>query len=221
MSDGRRAPLGLLGGTFDPVHYGHLAIAEQTRETLGLERVLFIPAARPPHKPDQPITAVEHRVAMVELAIADADTFALGRHELDRPGPSYAADTVIGGGPAERGRGPRGTHLHPVRGSAGGPAQLARHRTACCTPAGWRWCRGGATRPRRPPGSTRSSRAAGTASSSWPGRSSVTRHPTSVPVRRPGGPSATSCRPPSSATSSCTSCIDPKPDPTPDQRSLA
>jgi nicotinate-nucleotide adenylyltransferase len=94
LSDGRRAALGLLGGTFDPVHYGHLAIAEQTCETLGLERVLFIPSARPPHKPDQPITAVEHRVAMVELAIADADSFALGRHELDRPGPSYAADTV-------------------------------------------------------------------------------------------------------------------------------
>ena len=94
LSDGRRTPLGLLGGTFDPVHYGHLAIAEQTRETLGLERVVFIPAARPPHKPDQPITAVEHRVAMVELAIADAGTFALGRYELDRHGPSYAADTV-------------------------------------------------------------------------------------------------------------------------------
>jgi nicotinate-nucleotide adenylyltransferase len=94
VSGGGRAPLGLLGGTFDPVHYGHLTIADQTRETLGLERVLFIPAARPPHKSDQPITASEHRVAMVELAIADDASFALGRHELDRPGPSYTADTV-------------------------------------------------------------------------------------------------------------------------------
>jgi nicotinate-nucleotide adenylyltransferase len=89
-----RAPVGLLGGTFDPVHYGHLAIAEQTREALGLQGVLFIPAARPPHKLDQPITDAQHRVAMVELAIADADSFLLGRHELDRPGPSYSADTV-------------------------------------------------------------------------------------------------------------------------------
>ena len=94
MSGGGRAPLGLLGGTFDPVHFGHLAIAEQTREALGLERVLFIPAARPPHKPDQPITAPEHRTAMVELAIAGDAWFALGRQELDRPGPSFAVDTV-------------------------------------------------------------------------------------------------------------------------------
>lgn len=86
--------LGVLGGTFDPVHLGHLAIAEEARETLGLERVLFVPAARPPHKPDRPVTAADHRLAMVELAIAGNPCFAASRLELDRDGPSYTADTL-------------------------------------------------------------------------------------------------------------------------------
>lgn len=85
---------GILGGTFDPVHYGHLAVAEDVRETLGLERVLFVPAGIPPHKPDRLITPPAHRVAMVELAIAGNPAFALSRVEVDRTGPSYAADTV-------------------------------------------------------------------------------------------------------------------------------
>lgn len=83
-----------MGGTFDPIHLGHLAIAEEARETLGLERVLFVPAARPPHKPDRPVTPAEHRLAMVELAIAGNPCFAASRIELDRDGPSYTADTL-------------------------------------------------------------------------------------------------------------------------------
>ena len=85
---------GLLGGTFDPVHFAHLAIAEQAREALGLTGVLFVPAAIPPHKLGQRITPVEHRIAMVGLAIADNPGFRVSRVEADRPGPSYTADTV-------------------------------------------------------------------------------------------------------------------------------
>ncbi len=86
--------VGILGGTFDPIHLGHLAIAEEVRETLGLERVLFVPAAMPPHKPNRTLAPAEHRVAMVELAIADNPAFELSRLEVDRPGPSYAVDTL-------------------------------------------------------------------------------------------------------------------------------
>lgn len=86
--------IGLLGGTFDPIHYGHLAIAEEVREALGLERVLFVPSGIPPHKPGRPISPAEDRVAMVRLAIADNPAFALSRVEVDRPGPSFAVETL-------------------------------------------------------------------------------------------------------------------------------
>jgi nicotinate-nucleotide adenylyltransferase len=89
-----RGSIGVLGGTFDPIHFGHLVIAEEVRETLGLERVLFVPAGIPPHKPGRPITPAEDRVAMVELALAGNPTFELSRLEVDRPGPSYAVDTL-------------------------------------------------------------------------------------------------------------------------------
>jgi nicotinate-nucleotide adenylyltransferase len=85
---------GILGGTFDPIHYGHLALAENAREELGLEGVLFLPAGLPPHKPERVVTDAADRVAMVEAAIADNPAFALSRLEVDRPGPSYAVDTV-------------------------------------------------------------------------------------------------------------------------------
>lgn len=87
-------PWGILGGTFDPIHDAHLAIAEQTRETLGLRGILFIPNAVPPHKRDREVTSAEHRAAMVGLAIADNPSFRLSRVELDRPGPSYTVDTL-------------------------------------------------------------------------------------------------------------------------------
>jgi nicotinate-nucleotide adenylyltransferase len=85
---------GVLGGTFDPIHIGHLAIAEEARETVGLERVLFVPAGQPPHKPGRPITPATDRLAMVALAIEDNPAFELSRAEVDRPGPSYAVDTL-------------------------------------------------------------------------------------------------------------------------------
>jgi len=86
--------LGLMGGTFNPIHYGHLAAAEECRARLGLDRVLFIPAGEPPHKRGRPVTPAADRVAMVELAIADNPGFELCRIEVERCGPSYTADTL-------------------------------------------------------------------------------------------------------------------------------
>ncbi len=85
---------GVLGGTFDPPHYAHLAIAEEARDALGLAGVLFVPTAVPPHKLGRRIAPAPDRVAMVELAIADNPAFRLSRVEVDRPGPSYTADTI-------------------------------------------------------------------------------------------------------------------------------
>jgi nicotinate-nucleotide adenylyltransferase len=86
--------LGVFGGTFDPIHLAHLAVAESARDSLGLARVLFIPAGVPPHKPGQPITPAPDRLAMVEAAIAGNPAFEASRIELDRPGPSYTVDTL-------------------------------------------------------------------------------------------------------------------------------
>jgi len=86
--------LGVMGGTFDPIHYGHLAAAEEARMQLKLERVLFAPVRIPPHKPDEEILALEHRLAMVELAIASNPHFSLSRVDIDRPAPYYTIDTI-------------------------------------------------------------------------------------------------------------------------------
>lgn len=91
-----RPTIGLMGGTFDPIHLGHLAIAEEARESLALDRILFMPAGEPPHKPPSEVTTVEHRVAMVALAIEGNAAFELSRIEVDRPGPSYTVETVEG-----------------------------------------------------------------------------------------------------------------------------
>jgi nicotinate-nucleotide adenylyltransferase len=90
----RNGALGILGGTFDPIHIAHLAVAQEAWETLELERILFIPAGIPPHKQGHPITSAEDRLAMIELAIADNPAFAASRIELDREGPSYTVDTL-------------------------------------------------------------------------------------------------------------------------------
>jgi nicotinate-nucleotide adenylyltransferase len=91
---GARGALGLFGGTFDPIHWGHLLLAESAREALGLTQLQFVPARVPPHKQDQQVTATEHRLAMLELAIADNPAFALCRWELEQTGPSYTVDTL-------------------------------------------------------------------------------------------------------------------------------
>ena len=86
--------VGLLGGTFDPIHYGHLAIADEVAEALRLDRVYFIPAARPPHKLDLQISSAVDRAAMVDAAIADNPRFRFCSIELEREGPSYTVDTL-------------------------------------------------------------------------------------------------------------------------------
>lgn len=86
--------LGVLGGTFDPIHLGHLILAEEARDRLRLDRVLLAPAADPPHKAGRRISPAEHRVRMVALAIADNPHLALSRVDVDRPGPHYTLDMV-------------------------------------------------------------------------------------------------------------------------------
>jgi nicotinate-nucleotide adenylyltransferase len=84
----------VFGGTFDPVHLGHLAIAEQAIDELDLAGVLWVPAGMPPHKTDKVVTPARHRGAMVELAVAGNPRFRVSRVELERQGPSYSVDTV-------------------------------------------------------------------------------------------------------------------------------
>ena len=91
MSAGR---LGIFGGTFDPPHLGHLILAAEAQAQLGLDRVLFVLTADPPHKRDYAITPVEDRLAMLAAAIKGQDIFKLSRVEIDRPGPHYAVDTM-------------------------------------------------------------------------------------------------------------------------------
>ena len=86
--------LGVLGGTFDPVHLGHLILAEVAREQLGLERVLFVPAGQPWRKGERTVATAEQRVAMLRLAMAGNASFELSTVELERPGPSYTVDTL-------------------------------------------------------------------------------------------------------------------------------
>jgi nicotinate-nucleotide adenylyltransferase len=86
--------MGLIGGTFDPIHYAHLAIAEEVRTALDLTEMVFIPAGQPPHKLGQNYTQSSHRLAMVQLAIASNPHFTFSRVEIDRQGPSYLVDTL-------------------------------------------------------------------------------------------------------------------------------
>lgn len=89
-----RRRIGVFGGTFDPVHVGHLIVAAEMRFALALDIVLWVPAGDPPHKPNQIITSARHRLRMLELAIAGRDEFAIDPIDLERGGPSYTADTV-------------------------------------------------------------------------------------------------------------------------------
>ncbi len=86
--------LGVFGGTFHPVHLGHLRAAEEVREALGLERVLFVPAKIPPHKEAGGIAPPEQRLEMVRRAVADNPRFEVSDLELRRSGPSYSIDTL-------------------------------------------------------------------------------------------------------------------------------
>jgi len=86
--------IGLFGGTFDPIHWGHLRSAEEVREAFSLDRILFVPTSVPPHKKNQPTTLARDRLQMVRLAVANNKRFAPSTVEIQRPGVSYSIDTV-------------------------------------------------------------------------------------------------------------------------------
>ncbi len=86
--------IGIYGGTFDPVHLGHLVLAEQCREQCRLDEVWFVPAGTPPHKTDTEISSSQRRREMLELAVAGHESFRIQTLELDRPGLSYTVDTL-------------------------------------------------------------------------------------------------------------------------------
>ncbi len=86
--------LAIMGGTLDPIHYGHLVAAEGARSEFKLDKVIFVPSGNPPHKVDVTVTDAEHRFSMTQLAIASNPNFEISRLEIDRQGLSYAVDTV-------------------------------------------------------------------------------------------------------------------------------
>ncbi len=94
MSDAKRK-IGIMGGTFDPIHTGHLVTAEAVRIEYGLDQVLFIPASNPPHKQDSQVTAANHRYIMTVMATSSNPYFYVSPIELERPGLSYTIDTVM------------------------------------------------------------------------------------------------------------------------------
>jgi len=89
-----RQRIGVLGGTFDPVHNGHLHIADALRTALDLDGALWVPAGRPPHKSDQIVSSDHDRLAMLDLALAGSATDEISTIDIDRSGPSYTADTL-------------------------------------------------------------------------------------------------------------------------------
>ena len=88
------AGVGLLGGTFNPIHNGHLEIARQTRDALDLKRIVFIPTGDPPHKPQENLAPARDRYEMVRLAVASDPSFTVSDIEVRRPGKSYSIDTI-------------------------------------------------------------------------------------------------------------------------------
>jgi len=84
----------VFGGSFNPIHYGHLLLADEVLDALGLDRVLFVPAAVPPHKPNAQLAPAQDRYVMVELAVAGHPRFSVSDVELRRAGPSYTVDTL-------------------------------------------------------------------------------------------------------------------------------
>lgn len=90
----RRYRLGIMGGTFDPIHLGHLVCAEQARDQFDLDAVVFVPTGRPAWKQDRYVSDVTDRLAMLRIAIAGNDAFDVSRIEADRPGVTYTVDTL-------------------------------------------------------------------------------------------------------------------------------
>jgi nicotinate-nucleotide adenylyltransferase len=88
------AKIGIVGGTFDPIHCGHLLIGSEVKEALALDEIWYMPNKIPPHKKDKEITSIQNRLHMIELAIADNEDFVLATDELEREGLSYTYDTM-------------------------------------------------------------------------------------------------------------------------------
>ncbi len=109
----REYRLGIMGGTFDPIHYGHLVTAEQAREALDLDLVLFMPAGSPAFKEDASVTSAEDRYAMTVLATAANADFIASRFEIDRQGTTYTVDTLR----ALRAYYPDNVHLYFITGA--------------------------------------------------------------------------------------------------------
>ena len=122
--------IGILGGTFDPIHDGHLALGQAAYELLKLDQVLFVPAARPPHKVADRVTDPEIRCRMVQLAIAGNPAFELSRMEIDRPGLSFTIDTLRAITAERRAGGAR-----PCHGLLGQQRQV--HEAAACRAPGF------------------------------------------------------------------------------------
>jgi nicotinate-nucleotide adenylyltransferase len=91
---GHKVRIGIFGGTFDPIHYGHLRVAEEARESFALNRILFIPSANPPHKRRDAVSSVHHRLKMLRRAIACNKAFESSDLECRRPGASYSVETL-------------------------------------------------------------------------------------------------------------------------------
>lgn len=87
--------LGLMGGTFDPIHYGHLVTAEEARTQFKLDEVIFVPTGKPPHKKNYTVSNTEHRFLMTMLAVMSNPCFSVSRTEIDRKGYSYTIDTIL------------------------------------------------------------------------------------------------------------------------------
>lgn len=88
-------PVGLLGGTFDPIHVGHLSMAQWALHALGLSEIWLIPAGQPPHKADRPVTAAQHRLKMTELAVQDNPQIQVCKYEIEKTTSSYTIETLI------------------------------------------------------------------------------------------------------------------------------
>ena len=94
MPENTTQQIGILGGSFDPVHNGHLGLARAARSTFHLDRVLFVPAGIPPHKQNQPLTPSHHRLEMLRLALSGEPGFEISKVEIERGGVSYSVDTL-------------------------------------------------------------------------------------------------------------------------------
>lgn len=95
MTGGGTARIGVLGGTFDPIHYVHLMMAREAARVVGLDRVLFLPAGRPSHREPSQVTSPGHRCTMVRIAITEECRFALSTVDVERPGETYTIDSLL------------------------------------------------------------------------------------------------------------------------------